>query len=235
VDELGWIVSPHAIAVACSVALAAWVSVTARRRPATGEVLRIVVAVVVLGSELGTIVLDAAAGVPWTEYAPFHLCDASAILAAVALLSRRQLPGELLYFWGLAGSVPALLTPDLAQAFPHPRFVLYFVQHGGVVVAAVLWSAGLGGRPRERAVWRALLWLNGYAAIVALVNVLGDANFLYLMRKPGVATPLDWFGPWPLYLLGGELIALVSFRLLAQPFVGGRSAAGGGAKTDSRS
>jgi uncharacterized membrane protein YwaF len=43
-------------------------------------------------------------------------------------------------------------------------------------------------------------------------------NFLYLREKPWAPTPLDWLGPWPVYILSVELLALVLFGLLALPF-----------------
>jgi len=53
---------------------------------------------------------------------PFHLCDVAAFAGAVALLKRDPLAAELVYFFGLAGTLNGLITPALLQDFPHLTF-----------------------------------------------------------------------------------------------------------------
>jgi len=51
---------------------------------------------------------------------PFHLCDIAAFICGFALITRKPLMCELAYFWGLAGTMQGLLTPDLNHDFPSP-------------------------------------------------------------------------------------------------------------------
>jgi uncharacterized membrane protein YwaF len=46
--------------------------------------------------------------------APMYLCHWAAIMAVVTLIYPNQLTYELCYFWALAGTLQALLTPDLS-------------------------------------------------------------------------------------------------------------------------
>jgi uncharacterized membrane protein YwaF len=41
---------------------------------------------------------------------------------------------------------------------------------------------------------------------------------MYLRAKPSVPTPLDWMGPWPVYIGVAAVVAFVVFHLLALPF-----------------
>ncbi|HEY6224540.1 MAG TPA: TIGR02206 family membrane protein, partial [Gemmatimonadales bacterium] len=112
--------------------------VLARRRP--GAWLRWM-AVALFAVELSWWAYVAAGGVPGSELAyslPLQLCDAAIFVAAAALWTRRQLIVELTYFWGLAGTIQALLTPDLPQHFPSYPYFQYYLAHGGVVAAALL-------------------------------------------------------------------------------------------------
>lgn len=203
------------VVVVAAAALTAWAQRAPERRGAIAKGLGLAV----LGLGLGYVVVDAIHGKPWSQIAPLHLCDAAVFLAAWALFRRHQLAYELTYFWGLAGTVPALFWPDLLEGPPHYRFFFYFGQHGVIVMAALFMTFGLDLRPRRLSPLYAWFVLNGYAAALAVVNVLADTNFLYLLRPPGGGSPLDLFGPWPWYILGGEAIALGSFLLLAAPFL----------------
>jgi hypothetical integral membrane protein (TIGR02206 family) len=162
------------------------------------------------------------------DFVPLNLCDFAIVLAAVALLTRWQPAYELLYFWSLSGTLLAMLTPDLTRDFPGRQFVSFFVFHGSVVTTALFLTWGLRMRPRAGAARRVFFWTNLYAAIAAVVDYTFDRNYLYLREKPAGWSPLQWFGPWPVYLLAAEAIALVSFAILAAPFRTRRDAAGDG-------
>jgi hypothetical integral membrane protein (TIGR02206 family) len=149
---------------------------------------------------------------------PLHLCDVAVVLAVFALLTRNHAAAEVLYFWSGAGTSLALLTPDLAQDFPSREYFVFFALHGLVVVAAAMLTFGLRLKPRPGAVWRVFAITNVYAVFVAAVNALLRTNFLYLARKPPGATLLDYFGPWPIYIAVGELVAVALFHLLDLPF-----------------
>jgi hypothetical integral membrane protein (TIGR02206 family) len=156
---------------------------------------------------------------PWTDWAPLQLCDWVTFLCAAALLWRRQLLFELTYFWGLAGTFQAVLTPDLAYGFPHPYFFAFQIAHAGIVVAVLYLVLGLGCRPWPRSILRAFLWIQAYLVATALVNVAFGTNFGYLRAKPARASLLDLLGPWPWYIVSLEALALVLFTLLYLPFV----------------
>jgi hypothetical integral membrane protein (TIGR02206 family) len=156
------------------------------------------------------LVLDARAGVSWRSYLPLQLCDLAVPIATWALLSRSALAFELTLTWCGVGTLAALITPDVAEGFPHWRFVLYYLQHGGLVAATVGLVAS-GRSPRPWAALRALVLLDAVALVVGAFDAATGANFMYLRAKPGAATPLDHFGPWPWYLVACELVALVAF------------------------
>ncbi len=153
-----------------------------------------------------------------TTFLPLELCDAAMVLALVTLLRPRPAPAELLYFWAGAGSTLAMLTPDLRWSFPRYEFVVFFGLHGLVLAAALVLVYGTGLRPRRGAPLRAFLITAGLALVASLVNFSLGTNFMYLRHKPPVPTPLDWLGPWPVYIATSALVALVVFQLLALPF-----------------
>lgn len=210
--------APHLGALAAAVALAIVLVVALRRRPMLEGPVRLALAAWVLAAGIGFVVVDALAGISWRYIAPLHLCDLAIFVTAWALLRKNRTAAELTYFWGLAGTLPAMITPDLYETFPHHRFLFYFGQHGGIVVAAIVAAAALGMSPREGGVWRAWLWLNAVALGVGIFDFAFGTNFLYLRAKPPSPTPLDWFGPWPFYILGSEALALVLFAILDLPF-----------------
>ncbi len=149
---------------------------------------------------------------------PFALCDLVTIVAAGALITRERHLVELTYFWGLAGSLQSLLTPDLNVAFPRLEFFEYVLAHAGIVCAALLLVVGERIRPGRRAVGRVFLITLGYTALVGVVDWVTGGNYMYLRRPPGSWSLLKVLGPWPWYIASAAGVAIVLFSLLELPF-----------------
>jgi hypothetical integral membrane protein (TIGR02206 family) len=152
------------------------------------------------------------------DHLPFQLCDWVILACAAALLWRHRLAYELAYFWGLSGTLQALLTPDLKEDFPSLHFITFQALHAGVVVAVLYLTLGLGMRPRPRSILRVWVWLQGYVAVTAVIDWLLDSNYGYLRHKPVQASLYDYLGPWPFYLLSLEALSLVLFLACYAPF-----------------
>lgn len=153
---------------------------------------------------------------------PFHLCDISSFLAGYALLTRKQLACELIYYWGLAAATQALITPAINHNFPHPTYITFFVQHFAIVGAALYLPLCEGWRPLQpfwRSPLRAILWVNVYFLFASIMNWLLDTNFGYLAHPPPHPSLIDHLGPWPYYVLSFEIIACTMILILTIPFL----------------
>ena len=157
-------------------------------------------------------------GLPLEEHLPFQLCDWAMLTGVAALLARHRLAFELTYFWGLAGTLQAVLTPDLEYGFPDLGFILFSIAHSGIIVAILFLTLGLRMRPTLRSLWRAFLGVQVYAAVTLLLNVALGTNYGYLLRKPARPSLLDFLGPWPWYIASLEVMGLALFFLFYAPF-----------------
>ena len=154
------------------------------------------------------------------EGLPLQLCDLSLWLTILTLFRLRPATFEPAWYVGIAGAAMAVITPELwAPALSYPT-AYFFVAHGGIIVAMLFLVWSHQARPTRRGLLRALLVLNAWALLVGAFNALFHTNYMYLCRKPVSASLLDSMGPWPWYLLGGELAAAALFALLALPFPG---------------
>lgn len=185
------------------------------RRP-DDQRLRRSAAIFLLANELLAWILAAGGGM---IRLPLQLCDLTVLLTIWALWGLRPLVSELAYFWGLAGSLQAILTPDLRYRFPDYWWVKFFVTHTGVVLSVVYLV--LTGRvsPTHRSIWRVWGWTNVYAASAGVLNWIFGTNYGYLARKPTQPSLLDYAGPWPYYLLVMEGLALAFLYVWYAPFV----------------
>ena len=127
---------------------------------------------------------------------PLQLCDFAWIAAVVALWTHRPTPVALTYYWGLALTTQALITPALNVDFPDPKFIAYWGMHLLIVWAAVFLTWGLGLHPTWRDYRRTVAITAAWAVTVFCVNVAIGTNYGFLNRKPATSI-LDLLGPWP--------------------------------------
>ncbi len=158
---------------------------------------------------------------------PLYLCDVVSVILALALFTRSQRLAEIGYLWGLAGTVQGLLTPTLYFGWNTLEYYAFFIQHGGVPVAALTLVLGMRIVPEKGAFLRALYWSWGYIVVVFSINAAMnflfrgidlEANYGFLNAKPEVGTLFDHMGPWPFYLLTLQAVAFSIYALLLLPF-----------------
>ncbi len=146
----------------------------------------------------------------WGRPAPVQLADNNPT-PSHALPTQRLY--ELAYYWGMSGTLQALITPDVPAPFPEPEYFPFFVTHGGIVAGVLLLTIGFQMRPRPRS-WRwVFLATLGLAAFVLVFNVVTDSNYMYLLRPPVNPSVLDHIGTFPwsllsLVVLGGVLLLI---------------------------
>ncbi len=191
-----------------------------RLTPTARRAARYTLAAVLLAAQIsGTAWIVSIGKASLQTVLPLHLCSLMMWLSAYMLLAR--IPGlfELSYFLGFGAALFALATPDVGQFnFPHFVFFQALIGHGALLTAQVYMAAVEGFRPGRHAVLRVYAALNVYIPLVALVNWLTGANYLFLASKPDFPTPLDVLGPWPWYILSVDAIALAVLFLLNLPF-----------------
>jgi hypothetical integral membrane protein (TIGR02206 family) len=149
---------------------------------------------------------------------PMQLCDWVLIACLVTLFHPNRLASEIAYFWGLGGTLQAVLTPDITQGFPSWRFIQFFWGHGAILLSIVYMIAGQQFRPRPRSVLRMMTAVNVYGLAALSLDLAFGWNYGYLLHKPAQSSLLDYMGPWPWYLIAIEAIGLLSFWLLGLPW-----------------
>lgn len=188
-------------------------------RPAAAGAVAAALALLMLGQEATDLTAQLLYRGPSVHLLPLHLCSLALLVTAWALVSRAPRVFEVAYFWALAGTTQALLTPDLAAGLPSPDYLFFFAGHGLVVIGVLYGVIALGLRPVPASLPRVALITLALAAIIFGINAWLGTNFLYLMAKPPGPSLLDWFGPWPRYWIGLVLVGVVSFGVLYLPFL----------------
>lgn len=178
------------------------------------------IAVSLIASELLTALYFALRG----EYSlqlhlPLYLCNVASFVVAAALITRRPWLFEFGYFFGIGGTLQALLTPEVFEGLPDPVCVKFFYAHGAILLGPIVLAAVFGMRPGKWWFLRAVIWGNLFMWGVFAINVLLGANYGYFLAKPLTPSLLDYLGPWPVYLLWMQVVAAVLFWFLYLPFL----------------
>jgi hypothetical integral membrane protein (TIGR02206 family) len=207
----------HDVALAVLV-LGIAVSVWAARRHPGGwmKPFSVALAALIFAAWAGEYVADVVVGTWSVQYTlPLQLTDAVSLATIVALLTRRQLFVELSYFWTFTASLQAVITPDLAQAFPSVFFFTYFTYHVVAIVAAAYLVVGCRLYPRPGAAWRVWGITLAWAAVAGAGDLITGGNYMYLRAKPVHASLLSVMSSWPWYIAEAALLGLAMLLLVA--------------------
>src|SRR5437762_7289584 len=157
--------------------------------------------------------------VSWQQILPLQLCDWGMVVVIVAMLSGNQRWFEVAYFWGIGGTLQAVLTPNLPYGFPDFRFFSFFISHSGIIAGVVFLMLVHKYRPYPMAIVRVFLWTELYFVITVMADAYTGYNYGFLLHKPEAFSLLSFLSDWrPLYLIQMHGLALVFFIVLYLPF-----------------
>lgn len=155
----------------------------------------------------------------WYKLLPLQLCDWAMIVIIGALWTGNRRWLELAYFWGIGGTLQAIITPNLQFGFPDLRFISFFVAHSGIIIGIVFLMLIYGFRPRAIGVVRTFLWTEVYFVVAFTADLLTGENYGFLLHKPEAASLLNLLSASrPLYLLEFHVLAFLFFCALYAPF-----------------
>jgi hypothetical integral membrane protein (TIGR02206 family) len=192
------------------VGVAAIAAVVTRQCRAAAMPVRIAIAIALVSFELQRFFTG---GIRFPDRMPFYLCNVSTWAAVLACLTLNSPAVEFLYFMGLSGALMTLLTPDLGSHWP----AAFFLNHGGIIVAAAVLAFGKVVRMRPGAPLRGFSMGVAYFAAGAVFDWSFGTNYSFTMHKSGRTSLLDYLGPWPFYWLPAMGILLCLVWLLWLP------------------
>jgi hypothetical integral membrane protein (TIGR02206 family) len=169
------------------------------------------VAYLIVGRQFGVAV--------WQKMLPMQLCDWAMVVIIGALWTGNRRWLEVAYFWGIGGTLQAIITPNLRFGFPDLRFISFFVAHSGIIIGIVFLMLIYGFRPRALGVLRTFAWTELYFVIAFTTDLLTGENYGFLLHKPEAASLLSFLSDsLPAYLLEFHALAFLFFALLYAPF-----------------
>ena len=158
---------------------------------------------------------------PWIRLLPIHMCSLSGFFIGVFLLTKRRLFFEVAFFWGVGGGINALITPDVTLTFPDPKYILFFLGHGLLLVNIGYACIALNNRPTFESVKNGILFSMAILPVIYLINLLlgPPANYWYLGAKPTEGQSImDFFPDPPLHIPLLIIIGALLFLLIYSPY-----------------
>lgn len=212
----------HLVVIALTISLPFLFAAFARksRWPRSERIIARLLAGLLLFNYAGyEIYLALTVGLAWQKALPFQLCDWAMVAIVVALVTGRERWLEVAYFWGIGGTLQAILTPDLKYAFPDVRFLTFFIAHSGVVVAIAFMMIMKKFRPHWISIAWTFTWSELYFVLAITVDLITGENYGYLLHKPAAASLLDALSDQRVvYILQMHLLAFIFYVVLYLPF-----------------
>jgi hypothetical integral membrane protein (TIGR02206 family) len=170
----------HLLALFLCLVLAVLLPLAARRclSPETKHRLALVIGGLLLIQEALKVPLRVYLGVPLAQSLPLHLCGIASLLMVWVMWRRSKAVFNIAYYWGIAGSLAALLMPDLPVSFPDFRFLIFFSGHGLILLSVFYALFVQKLRPDPRSLYRTITVTAALAIVMLGVNHLLGTNYL---------------------------------------------------------
>ena len=136
-----------------------------------------------------------------------HMCGLAIFIVPYALITKKKWAIELSYYWGIGGSIQALLTPNLIYALPEYHAIHFVVSHSMLLVGSVCLMVLTCHRLSMRGLYRVMI-TTIVAAFMAMmssivINIIWPglrANYWFMLEKPHVSTIMAYLPNWPWYV-----------------------------------
>lgn len=168
----------------------------------TDEYLRYAMAFILIISEMSyywRLVGMPSLGPNPVEHLPIAVCGWVAIFGSYMLIGKNQTLFDIIYFWLLAGSIFALITPAVITYTGPTRFRYYqfWIEHIGGFIAIFYMIFVHEMRPTIRSAFKSYGALMIMCAIAYFANqIIGNgANYLYMARPEAAPSILDILPP----------------------------------------
>ena len=149
----------------------------------------------------------------WATAIPLYPCPLSSLLAPILVRTKNPKLFNVIFYWVFAGTVQAVITPEIKFTFPHYEYFYFWICHAGLLALLGYMLIIQASEPKLGGLLPAFAWFNVLMASAAVINALVDTNYYYLKAKPMVPTLIDYLGPWPWYIVSVELVAFTQFFL----------------------
>ncbi len=213
---------PHLTVIALTIVLPFALAAIARRTRSQrleNIIIGVLSVVLVLNYVVYLIFIRSRGAVDWRQMLPMQMCDWGMVVVIVAMLTGNQRWFEVAYFWGIGGTLQAVLTPNLRFGFPDWRFISFFTSHCSIIVGVVFLMLTRRYRPYPMSIVRVWLWSEFYFVVTLIADELTGFNYGFLLYKPEAFSILSFLSDSrPLYLLQMHGVALLFFLVLYAPF-----------------
>ncbi len=147
------------------------------------QMMRYIVAALLLADELFKIVGLVLYGNYNANYVPLHLCSINIILIAIHAVRPFKTLGQYLYTIGIPATLMALLFPTWTKLpFLNFMHIHSFTVHILLAVYPIMITCGGDVKPKTKDIPKCLALLIGMAIPVYFFNLVFDTNFMFLMK-----------------------------------------------------
>src|SRR6266702_2738506 len=213
---------PHLTVIFLTIVLPFALAAFVRRTRSTRlekVIIEILSAVLILNYVVFLVFIRSHEIVDWRQMLPMQMCDWGMVVVIVAMWTASQRWFEVAYFWGIGGTLQAVLTPNLRYGFPDWRFISFFTSHCGIIISVVFLMLTRRYRPYPMSIVRVWLWSEFYFVVTLITDEMTGVNYGFLLHKPEAFSILNFpSDSRPLYLLELHGVALLFFLVLYAPF-----------------